>query len=249
MIYIIIYIKITLEKKMIRKDYMNYIKNLILKYKYYLIFIFVFIIILILFFINNNADDVEAVESENIIAENKVKEKKEEVLEKRIKVDIKGEVVNPGVYELTDSQRVIDVINEAGGLNKNADTSYLNLSKKLIDEMTIIVYSKEQIENFKNNDPVIVYVEKECNCPDISNDACIVKSESNADQGKITDKININKASIEELQSLTGIGKSKAESIIKYREENGDFENIEDIMNVSGIGESAYSKIKDNITI
>ena len=137
----------------------------------------------------------------------------------------------------------------SGGLTKNADTSYLNLSKKLKDEMTIVVYSKEEIANMKDQESIIVYMEKECNCPNISNDACINDNSNSDSINNNNGKININTATIEELQTLTGIGESKAKSIIEYRETNGNFKSVEDIMSVSGIGESAYSKIKDNITV
>jgi len=224
---------------------MNNIKNLILKYKYYII-IFILVIILIMTGIFSKKN--------NVIAEEKtgIDEVKNEIIveeiQEKLKIDIKGEVVNPGVYELNINDRVIDAINLAGGLKENSDTSYINLSKKLIDEMVIIVYSKEEIEKMKNNEPVIVYVEKECICPSIENDACIVENKQNNEQNTES-KININTANLEELQLLDGIGEGKAKTIIEYREEHGDFKNIEEIMNVSGIGEAAYSKIKDSITI
>ena len=142
---------------------------------------------------------------------------------------------------------MIDVINAAGGLTDNADTSLINLSKLVIDEMVIIIYTKDEVQNSNLVNTVIKVVEKECVCPNIENDSCI--------NDKITDtitggngKVNINTASMDELSKLDGIGESKAQAIIKYREENGNFKTIEDITNVSGIGSSVYEKIKDNIT-
>lgn len=225
------------------------IKKIFNQYKYYiLVIILLLLIVFILLFNSFNSEKIEKVEA---IKEIKTEEKVEIPKKTYIKVDVKGEVQKPGVYELEEGKRVIDSINMSGGLTKNADTSYLNLSKKLKDEMTIVVYSKEEIANMKDKESIIVYMEKECNCPSISNDACI-NDNSNTNTNSINnsnEKININRATIDELQSLTGIGESKAKSIIEYRETNGNFKNIEDIMNVSGIGESAYSKIKDNITI
>ena len=176
--------------------------------------------------------------------EEKTNEKKEKVeTENKVIIDIKGEIVNPGVYELNDKNNVNDAINMAGGLTKNSDTSNINLSKKLSDEMVIIVYSKKEIENFKK--------EKEITCPPCNN-ACINKSDEKAkiaeEAKNQNEKININSATIEELLQLNGIGESKANAIIEYRTKNGDFKTIEDIKNVSGIGEAAFEKIKDQIT-
>lgn len=172
----------------------------------------------------------------------------------KIKVDIKGEINAPGVYELNKGERVNDLINKAGGITKNGDTSIINLSKKLEDEMLVIIYSKNEVIKLKTNNKE---TPKDI-CPKINN-ACPEKqletinnqkTENTKSDEKITDsKISINKATKEQLQSLTGIGETKAEAIIKYRTENGDFKKIEDIKNVSGIGESAFEKIKDQITL
>ena len=234
---------------------MQQIKNILNQYKYYILCTFLLLIIIVFISLksNNKIEKVEAIKE--VKTEKIVEEKKEEMKEEKIKylkVDVKGEVKNPGVYELEEGKRVIDSINKAGGLTKNADTNYINLSKKIKDEMIIIVYSKEEIANLKDKENIIVYVEKECECPSIKNDACVYDSkEESIDSNNLekNDKININTATIEQLQTLSGIGEAKAKSIIEYREENGNFKNIEEIMNVSGIGESAYSKIKDNITV
>ena len=181
------------------------------------------------------------------------KEEKKENKEKETKVlvDVKGEVNTPGVYDLTNNNTVIDAINKAGGLTKNSDTSNLNLSKKLEDEMVIIVYSKSEIKEME---------EPKVQCPPC-NDACIKeedekakldaseKTESKEENEAVTGKVNINTATSSELQTLNGIGEAKAKAIIEYREKNGNFEKIEDIKNVSGIGDSVYDKIKDNITV
>jgi competence protein ComEA len=163
-------------------------------------------------------------------------------------VDIKGEINNPGVYGVDCNKRVIDVINLAGGLTDKADTSILNLSKKVKDEMYIIIYSNNQIKEYKKellpSKEIIKRVEEKIICPDNSNDACEYKT---AKENNITGKININSASKEELMTLTGIGESKADKIIEYRS-NNKFNSIEDIKNISGIGDSIFEKIKDNIT-
>lgn len=165
-------------------------------------------------------------------------------------VDIKGSINNPGVYEVDCSKRVIDVINMAGGLTEDADTTILNLSKKVKDEMYIIVYSNSQIKEYKEkllpSKEIIKKVEEKIICPDNSNDAC-EKSSIFKEETKIEGKININTASKEELMNLPSIGESKADKIIEYRKTN-IFNTIDDIKNVSGIGESIFNKIKDYIT-
>lgn len=187
---------------------------------------------------------------EIVLTEKKeVKEKnKAKTTNTKIMVDIKGEVVNPGIYTLDDNQRVIDVINMAGGITKNADTSVLNLSKKLKDEMVIIVYSYYEVKNFSYVKEVEKKVQTGCSkgINDVENDACIEDDSSSEEESSI---ISINTATKEELMTLTGIGEKKADDIIKYREENGEFTSIEDIKNVKGIGDSLFEKIKDYITL
>ncbi len=182
----------------------------------------------------------EKVSAKEPIVEEKIVEPQEPIMEK-YKVDIKGQVAKPGVYEIEKDSRIIDVIQLAGGLKKDANTDFLNLSKKVEDGTVIWVYTKKEIEQLKKTKTVIEYIERECNCPDVSNSACINKDTTNS-------KVNINTATIEELTTLNGIGESKAKLIIEYRTKK-PFEKIEDIMNVSGIGESAYEKIKNFITV
>lgn len=167
-------------------------------------------------------------------------------------VDIKGAVNNPGVYKIKENSRVIDVIDSAGGLKDNADTSIINLGKKVFDEMFIIVYTKEEVEKYKSETISTEEINKKINesvvIIDPNNDAQI-KVENKNDKEELADKININTSDKKELQKITGIGESKAEAIIKYREKEGNFEKIEDIKNVSGIGDSLFEKIKEYITI
>lgn len=177
---------------------------------------------------------------------NSLEKKKIEDIEK-YKVDIKGEIINPGIYSLDKDKRVIDVIALAGGLTENADTSVINLSKKINDEMVIIVYSHEQVNDFKKTKEIEKQVQEKCTQVDensLKNDACIDSQTSTQ-----TGLININTASIEELMTLPGIGESKAKDIIKYRETNNGFKSIEELTNIPGIGESILVKIKENITV
>ena len=191
----------------------------------------------------NKNDDVvdifkEDTEEDKVIE--KDIEKDIEVVSKVI-VDIKGMVVNPGIYEVDSTARVNDVISLAGGLLEGADTSMINLAKIVHDEMTIIVYSNlEVLEKFKEDNCV-------CEKCEVVNDACIdnvTEVDNDSD-----DVININTADIVELQKIDGIGEAKAKAIIEYRTTNGLFKSIEDIKKVTGIGESLFEKIKIFITV
>ena len=168
---------------------------------------------------------------------------------KTVYVDIKGAVNNPGVYEVDNGSRVIDVIKIAGDLKENADTSIINLSKIVTDEMYIIVYTVDEMKSYKEKmipaKTIVKEVEKKIICPDDSNDACINQNNSNS---SISGKININSATKEELSTLPSIGESKAQNIIDYRSETS-FETIDDIKNVKGIGDSLFEKIKDYIEV
>ncbi len=173
-------------------------------------------------------------------------EEKNEIVD-TYKVDIKGAVAKPGLYEVPKTYVVYDVIKEAGGLTKNADTSLINLSKKIVDEMVIIIYTKDEVKKSNIKDTVIKIVEKECICPNIQNDSCINNEITDTITNQVNSLININTASLEELTTIKGLGESKAKAIIEYRK-NNKFNKIEDIMNVSGIGSSLYETIKIYIT-
>lgn len=211
-----------------------------------------FIIIFVLFTLYTIYDTYSfETESEVKTKKNETVTKKDEKEEKTknetVLVDVKGEVNTPGVYELTSNNTVIDAINKAGGLTKISDTSNINLSKKLEDEMVIIVYSKAEIQKMEEDKIV---------CPPCNN-ACITEEDEKAKLDEKEEntaetpmgKININTADETALQTLDGIGETKAKAIIEYRNKNGNFKTIEDIKNVSGIGDSVYEKIKDNITV
>ena len=177
------------------------------------------------------------------------KEQKEET--KKIMVDVKGCVNAPGIYTLDEDSRIIDAINMASGFTNEADSSVLNLSKKLKDEMVIIVYSYYEVSIFKKVRQIEKQVQEECvkGINDIGNDACIEENNSTDKTTTVSGKVSINTATIEELMTLEGIGESKAKSIIEYREKNGLFKTIEDLLNVGGIGEGLFAKIKENITV
>lgn len=188
---------------------------------------------------------------ENEVKEEVVAEKKEEVTEK-VKVDIKGAIKKPGVYELDSNSIINDVIKLAGGLKTNASTKYLNLSKKILDEMVINIYTESEVKKMK--EPVDVCEVKDqdlTNCDDAT--IIVTNPDSNKDISNsnevVDNKVSINNGTKEELMTLSGIGEVKAQAIIDYRNKNGKFSKIEDLMNVSGIGESTYNQIKDNIKL
>ena len=177
-----------------------------------------------LFYFNQNkTEDYSGVSFSNISNEtNNKDEKVENRHDEKIFVDVKGAVKHPGVFETTKDKRVKDLIEEAGGLLDDADTSTLNLSQKVKDQM-------------------VIYVLKHGEKPKQISDGG--SSSSN------TDVININTANKEQLMKISGVGKTKAEAIISYREKNGDFKKKEDITKVHGIGKATFEKIKDKIEV
>lgn len=197
------------------------------------------------FFISkNNNHTVKKTNKKKIIVEKKKEIKKEEI--NYIEVDIKGEVISPGIYKLKEGSRVIDVINASGGLTENANTTVINLSKKITDEMVIIIYSNSQVEDFSKTKEIENQVIDYCNQKDensLHNDACISKYNNTP-----TGKISLSNATLEELMTLPGVGESKAKNIIEYRTSNGPFITIEDVMKISGIGEGLFDQIKEYIT-
>lgn len=143
-------------------------------------------------------------------------------------VDIQGQVLKPGVIKVKDSSRIFEAIEIAGGLTKEADTSQINLSAKLRDEQKIYIPSINEGYNTFNGS----YAEN-----------------TKTDYNKNEYLININTSNKTQLQELSGIGPAMADRIIEYRNSIGQFNNVEDILNVVGIGEKTYSKFKDKICI
>lgn len=220
-------------------------------YKKYLILVFCLLLLVastIAFFkLNNEKTEVE----DNLVANNEIitKEVNEVAKQEEVKLyfDIKGSVKKPGVYEFTQGDRIIDAINKAGGLTKNATTNNLNLSKKLTNEMVIYVFNKNELTTTKAFEQVNNVVE--CKCETIEVNNCVDKNTTNESTNNETTKININTDSKEKLMTISGIGSSKADAIIEYRTKNGNFKTTEDIINVSGISKTIYDKIKDTITV
>lgn len=204
------------------------------KQKIILIIIVGFMIIFIGYYIMNKVSESNYIEldtsseEETNYIENDNKELEEE--SNQIVVHITGEVENEGIIKIEEGARISDVIENAGGVTKEADLSKINLAYTVQDGQKIYVPSindKEEIETVTDNAGENVIQSNENN----------VKNE----------RININTANQTELETLNGIGPSTALKIINYRNENGKFEKIEDIKNVPGIGDAKFENIKDNI--
>lgn len=155
--------------------------------------------------------------------------------DKMITVHVIGEVVSPGVVSLKEGSRIIDAINSCGGKTENADITKINLAYILEDGIQIYVPRlDDDIDN-------VEYIREGAGENVISDNVV-------QDDKKII-KVNINTANLDKLQTLPGIGEAMAKRIIEYRTENGKFQSIEDIKNVSGIGDSKFEKIKEYIVI
>lgn len=196
---------------------------------------------------SNCDSDINNVEENISLNEKKDDEDKKVDSEEYIYVDIKGEVNKPNVYYVKVGSRVNDLIREAGGLTKNANTRFINLSKKIEDGEVIVIYSNKEINDAKKNS--LLEVSAPCVCEEVKNDACYNDNIDNNSNNTSNKKININTASQSELTSLNGIGEAKAKAIINYRNTNGKFKTINDIKNVTGISDALFSKIKENITV
>ncbi len=178
------------------------------------------------FFNNQKSSSYENILTSEVIINNVSSEEKSEETGK-IKVYVTGEVNSPGVIELEEGARIEDAIQKAGGIKPEANLKEINLASEIEDGEKIYVPNLvEQVEE------------------------TTLSSESEANtSSKSEGKVNINKASVSELTSIPGVGASTAQKIITYREENGKFKTIEDIKNVSGIGDSKYNSMKDFISV
>lgn len=179
---------------------------------------------------------------EEIIPIEEEKETEEETTQETVTLDIKGLVTSPGVYKVAINTRIGEVIDLAGGLLKNATTKNINLSKKVTDEMVIYIYSEEELKakltcKVENNG------DGEITSETAKKESIIAK-----DSEKDTKLVSLNNATLEMLMTLDNVGEAKAKSIIAYREKT-PFKTIEELKNVSGIGETIYDKIKDRLTI
>jgi len=164
------------------------------------------------------SSDLSTHETPPDLLENPEEEQKDQHREK-LYVDIKGEIYQPGVYLVSPDDRVIDVIQSAGGFTNDADENQINLAEKVYDEMVIYVPNQS--------------------------DEVTIQLQSSQKEGQI----NLNRATQSELEGLPGIGAVKAASIIQYREENGPFGDISELKNISGIGDKTFEQLEEHIYV
>ncbi|MDO4341668.1 MAG: helix-hairpin-helix domain-containing protein [bacterium] len=199
------------------------------------------------YFGNKKSVDELSVVSDDVDAS---KEETKNIETDKIFVDVKGAVKKPGVYELNEGDKVVDAINKAEGLTKSAVTTNINLAKKVTNEMVVYVFTKKELS--KSEEAKTVVSEVPCVCETVEVNNCVKEDNSsvtNDNQNSEFKKVNINTASAEELVTIKGLGESKANAIISYRNTNGNFKSIEDVKNVSGIGDALFNKIKELITV
>ena len=216
-----------------------------LNQKIVVIIICIIVISAVIYYIYGNEENFESFEEENLILpieENstnvKLEESKEENAKEKIVIHITGCVKNQGIIELEEPARIKDAVDKAGGLTEEANLSEVNLAYQIEDGMKIYIPSIHE------NDLEDKVITKEAGKNITTN-----IEESSAEKNATTTLININAATQTELETLPGIGPSIALKIIKYRQENGNFSAIEEIQNVSGIGENKYNTIKEFICI
>lgn len=175
----------------------------------------------------NINDDVYVVSkteetNENMITKETNYNSQEENIKKNITIFISGEVKNPGIVTIESDKRLSDAVNKLGGVTSDADLNRINLAIKIKDEGHYII-------------------------PKIGEN--VINNNVNSTLNKVENtKININLATVEELDKLAGVGEATANKIINYREENGKFKSIEEIKNVNGIGDKKYKELKDQIS-
>ena len=178
---------------------------------------------------NLNVSDTNELQVEN--QSNEIDEEEAENKESKIKVHISGAVKNEGVYELEEDARIIDAIEKAGGTLEIADMKNVNLASKLEDGMKIYIPKQGEVVTSSNQE--------------VGENIALGNTSKESSKGKI----NINKASKEELDTLPGIGESTAEKIINYRKEHKSFKSIEELKEVKGIGDAKFEEIKDLVDI
>ena len=174
----------------------------------------------------NLQTEVAAVSKDSSSEKEVRKEEKEDPLEQdQITVDVKGAVKSPGIYDLPVGSRVHDVVQKAGGLTEEADSKSLNLAQKVSDEALVYVPTKGE--------------------EGVSQQTGSGTSPSTSKEKKV----NLNKASLEELKQVKGLGGKRAQDIIDHREANGKFKSVDELKKVSGIGAKTIEKLKDYVTV
>ena len=192
----------------------------------------------------NSKDDIYVLTEESTVSDEnknndkkeKIEDEKENITNKEITVYVSGEVNKSGVVTLKEGDRLAVAVEKLGGTTKKADLKNINLAIRVKDEEHYII-------------PKIGEAKQE-NLKDVNNTKDIENAEiKNENTAKDSSKININTATLEELDKLPGVGEATANKIISHREENGQFKTIEDIKNVNGIGDKKFEKMKELICV
>lgn len=150
-------------------------------------------------------------------------QKEESVKQDLITVDVKGAVKAPGIYDLPVGSRINDAVQKAGGLTDNADSKSINLAQKISDETLVYVPTREEVTS--------------------------QETPSSSSNSKGNKKVNLNKASLEELKQVKGLGAKRAQDIIDHRDSNGKFKSVDDLKKISGFGAKTIEKLKDYVTV
>ncbi len=203
-------------------------QSIIEKYRSVLVILVICVALLIAFILKNVSG--APVEEPSFTTASKEEEEIEPEQVKdpeRVYVDVKGEVVKPGLYEVRQGDRLKFVIDRAGGFTEEADEKVINLAVKVIDEMMVYVPKVGEVEAHPE----------------------LLASSPTSEMNNANSKLNINTATQQEFETLPGIGPAKAGTFVQYREENGPFASIEDIQNISGIGEKTFEKLKEHIFV
>ena len=192
------------------------------------------------------SDSIDTSEASDAFSEEKKEGSGEDVVSDAetsgtIFVHLCGAVTTPGVYEVPASSRLYEAISRAGGLREDASDTFLNQAQILQDGSQIYVPTKEEVANG--------YVSEVTGASTEAGVAASSGEASETENVSSDGKVNINTADVNELMTLPGIGESKAKTIVEYRESNGNFGSIEELMNISGIKSGVFQKIKDSITI
>lgn len=194
------------------------------------------------FFTQTQGDTLESAQQMNSFIQ--VETEKEETIEENlieevslqyIYVDIKGAVRRPGMYQLEHGSRVYDVIQVAEGLTDDAASDTINLARLLEDQMMIYIPTIGEVEaNVTNSN-------------NLTDQANLILSQT--ESASSSDLVNINSADQAQLETLPGIGPAKAQAIIQYRQDFGSFKNVQDLLEVSGIGEKTFKQLEDMVTV
>lgn len=177
------------------------------------------------------AASVEASAGTSSVSETEKNEETEAGTDSAITVFICGAVQNPGVYVLADGSRVCDAVEAAGGFSEHADSSYINQAEYVEDAQKLEIPTREEAAKLREQMP-------------------LQEASASGDGQQSGDgKVSINDAGVTELMQLPGIGEGKAKAIIEYREKNGRFGSLEDLMKVPGIKQASFDKLRDSIKL